>query len=138
MRDQAEALRAHGECTSELNKLLAQQQAALAEARHLEAEAHRSIGAAEVREAAAVAQEKVLKEREAELELRQFHDKAEAKRERLYAEVEARKGRLHKMDAVLSHVALQRSLMQKGRRVKLKDAEGDAPARYIWKAERKR
>jgi U3 small nucleolar RNA-associated protein 11 len=57
---------------------------------------------------------------------------------RAYAELEARTARAEKLGKLGLHMDLQRALLQKGKRVLLKEASGDAPAVFKWKAERKR
>jgi hypothetical protein len=58
--------------------------------------------------------------------------------ERSYAELEARMERSGKMARLGEHMDLQRALLQKGRRVKVADAEGDRPAVFKWKTQRKK
>ena len=59
-------------------------------------------------------------------------------RDRAYAELDERMERSEKLGRLAQHMDLKRALLQKGKRVKVKDAEGEAPAVYKWKAERKR
>ena len=55
-----------------------------------------------------------------------------------YAELAARRERVAKLGKLEAHMDLQRALLQPGKRVKVSDAKGDAPAIYRWRAERKR
>ena len=59
-------------------------------------------------------------------------------RAKMYAELARREERLEKLKQAIAHVQLQRNLHGKGRRKKVKGPEGDAPAVYKWKFERKR
>ena len=64
--------------------------------------------------------------------------RARRERDRAYAELDERMERSEKLGRLAQHMDLKRALLQKGKRVKVKDAEGEAPAVYKWKAERKR
>jgi U3 small nucleolar RNA-associated protein 11 len=64
--------------------------------------------------------------------------RARRERDRAYAELDERMERSEKLGRLAQHMDLKRALLQKGKRVKVKEAEGDAPAVYKWKAERKR
>jgi U3 small nucleolar RNA-associated protein 11 len=64
--------------------------------------------------------------------------RARRARDRAYAELDERMERSEKLGKLAQHLELKRALLQKGKRVKVKDAQGDAPAMYKWKAERKR
>ena len=59
-------------------------------------------------------------------------------KDRAYAELDERMERSEKLGKLAQHMDLKRALQQKGKRVKVKDAEGDAPALFKWKSERKR
>lgn len=69
---------------------------------------------------------------------RRVRKKVERAREGAYAELEERLDRADKLDKLRQHMDLQRALMQKGRRKKVQEASGDAPAVYKWKPERKK
>ena len=64
--------------------------------------------------------------------------KLRKKRDAAYAELEAREERAHKMRKAAKHFEAQRNLLSKGRRVKVKDADGDDVAVFKWKPQRKR
>jgi U3 small nucleolar RNA-associated protein 11 len=55
-----------------------------------------------------------------------------------YAELAARKERVVKLRKLEAHMDLERALLRPGKRMKVADATGDAPAVYKWRAERKR
>jgi U3 small nucleolar RNA-associated protein 11 len=60
------------------------------------------------------------------------------KTEKAYRELERTLKRVEKLENAKSHLKLKRDLMGKGRRYKIKEAEGDKPAVFAWKSERKR
>ena len=64
--------------------------------------------------------------------------RADRAREGAYAELEDRVDRSAKMARLTEHMELEQALLKKGRRVKVADAVGDAPAVFRWKAQRKR
>ena len=55
-----------------------------------------------------------------------------------YAELAARKERIGKLRKLEAHMELERALLRPGKRMKIADATGDAPAVYKWRSERKR
>lgn len=58
---------------------------------------------------------------------------------RAYSEIEAKEDRVKKLTSLELHMDLSRKLLtSRGKRVKVADAEGDLPAVYRWKQERKR
>ena len=57
---------------------------------------------------------------------------------RAFAELDARMERQEKLGRLAQHMDLKRALLQKGQRVKVKEAAGELPAVFKWKAERKR
>lgn len=59
-------------------------------------------------------------------------------KDRAYGELDARMERSEKLGQMAEHMELKKALLAKGRRTKIKDADGDAPAVYKWKPERKR
>ncbi len=62
-------------------------------------------------------------------------EKATARR---YRELSEREARAKKLETLGAHMDLGRALLKKGRRTKVADGEGDAPAVYKWRDERKR
>lgn len=64
--------------------------------------------------------------------------RARREKEKSYAELDARMERSEKLGKLAGHMELKKALLQKGRRTKVKEADGDSPAVYVWKAERKR
>ena len=64
--------------------------------------------------------------------------KMRKKREAAYRELGDRLDREEKIATVAEHLQVRKNLEGKGRRKKVKDAEGNLPAVYMWKAERKR
>lgn len=54
-----------------------------------------------------------------------------------YAELAERRARVAKLKSVGAHMDLCRSLQKPGKRTKVADAKGGAPAQYKWRAERK-
>eukprot|EP00941_MAST-03F_sp_MAST-3F-sp1_P002548 g2548.t1 len=64
--------------------------------------------------------------------------KIKKKRDRAYAELEQRLERAKKMNLLRQHLQSHKDRQGKGKRKKVKDAEGDAPAIYKWKKQRKR
>lgn len=69
---------------------------------------------------------------------RKARKKLEKLRRKSYAELEARQERAQKLHVLSQHMDVSRALLGKGRRVKIADANGDKPAVYMWKTERKR
>jgi len=58
---------------------------------------------------------------------------------RAYSEIEAKEERVKKLSSLELHMDLSRKLLtSRGKRVKVADPEGDLPAVYRWKQERKR
>jgi len=58
---------------------------------------------------------------------------------RAYSEIVAKEDRVKKLTSLELHMDLSRKLLtSRGKRVKVADAEGDLPAVYRWKQERKR
>ena len=58
---------------------------------------------------------------------------------RAYSEIEAKEERVKKLSSLEMHMDLSRKLLtSRGKRVKVADPEGDSPAVYRWKQERKR
>ena len=55
-----------------------------------------------------------------------------------YKELEERKQRHAKLDTLVRTFDTRKALQGKGRRRKVKDAEGDEPAQFKWKQDRKR
>ncbi len=64
--------------------------------------------------------------------------RARREKDRAYAELDQRMERSEKLGKLAQHMDLKRALLGKGKRAKVKDAEGDAPAVWKWKSERKR
>eukprot|EP00939_MAST-03C_sp_MAST-3C-sp1_P004023 g4023.t1 len=64
--------------------------------------------------------------------------KIERRRERAYTELKERTRREKKLSMLRSHLQLHKNLSGKGRRRKVKDAEGSKPAVYKWKQQRSR
>lgn len=64
--------------------------------------------------------------------------KIERRKERAYRELNERVKREKKLGLLRNHLQLQKSLLGKGRRRKVKDATGNKPALYKWKTQRKR
>jgi U3 small nucleolar RNA-associated protein 11 len=62
----------------------------------------------------------------------------EKERRKSYTELERREARSAKLGVLAAHMDVSRALLQKGRRVKVADAQGDAPPQYKWRTERKR
>ena len=71
-------------------------------------------------------------------EARRAAKKARRAKDRAFAELDARQARQETLARLGQHFDAKRALAQKGARVKVKDAEGELPAVYKWKAERKR
>jgi U3 small nucleolar RNA-associated protein 11 len=57
---------------------------------------------------------------------------------RAYEELAQREERSKKLGNLAAHMDLERALLQKGRRKKVKDADGDTPAVYVWKSQRRK
>ena len=55
-----------------------------------------------------------------------------------YNELDQRIKRSEKLGTLIQHMELHQQLLQKGRRVKITEADGNNPAVYVWKPERKR
>lgn len=64
--------------------------------------------------------------------------KIQKKRDRAYAELAQRAERVNKMDTLRLHLQSHKDRQGKGRRKKIRDADGDRPAQYKWKKQRKR
>ena len=64
--------------------------------------------------------------------------KAARKKFARYAEVEARLQRADKLEMVEAHLETRKALRGKGRRRKVASADGDRPAVFKWRTERKR
>lgn len=64
--------------------------------------------------------------------------KIKKKRDKAYSELGQRIKRVEKMDLLRQHLQSHKDRQGKGRRKKVKDAEGDKPAVYKWKRQRKR
>ena len=64
--------------------------------------------------------------------------KARKLKDKAYGELDARMERSEKLGQLAEHMELKKALLAKGRRTKIKDADGDAPAVYKWFPERKR
>ena len=64
--------------------------------------------------------------------------KIERRQERAYAELKERTKREKNLSMLRSHLQLHKNLSGKGRRRKIKDAEGNKPAVYKWKMQRSR
>jgi U3 small nucleolar RNA-associated protein 11 len=64
--------------------------------------------------------------------------KVERKRKRAYRELAQREERVKKMDLLRLHLQSHKDRQGKGRRRKVRDADGDRPAQYKWKKQRKR
>ena len=58
-------------------------------------------------------------------------------RENSYRELSERIDREGKISKVVAHLQLQKNLLGKGKRKKVQSEEGDAPAQYVWKKQRK-
>lgn len=69
---------------------------------------------------------------------RKGRKKLEKLRRGSYAELEQRQERIRKLSTLAAHMDVTRALLQKGKRTKVADAEGEAPAVYVWKPQRKR
>jgi U3 small nucleolar RNA-associated protein 11 len=55
-----------------------------------------------------------------------------------YAELLRRKERVQALEKALSYLELKHNLQKKGKRFKVADGDGDAPARFVWASERAR
>eukprot|EP01118_Nematostelium_gracile_P002740 TRINITY_DN13027_c0_g1_i1.p1 TRINITY_DN13027_c0_g1~~TRINITY_DN13027_c0_g1_i1.p1 ORF type:complete len:149 (-),score=57.79 TRINITY_DN13027_c0_g1_i1:10-405(-) len=64
--------------------------------------------------------------------------KIEKERNKSYSEVVSRIEREGKMKVALDRMQVQKNLMGKGRRTKIKDETDDAPPVYVWSRERKK
>ena len=64
--------------------------------------------------------------------------KARRAKDRAFAELDARQARQETLARLGQHMDTKRALLQKGARVKVKEAEGELPAVFKWKAQRKR
>ena len=64
--------------------------------------------------------------------------KLKKKRKRAYNELNARIEREEKLQATVNHLELRKQLHAGGRRRKVKEGDGNQPAVYRWKRERKR
>lgn len=69
---------------------------------------------------------------------RKSRKKIEKAKRRSYAELEQRQERVKKLTTLAAHMDVTRALLQKGKRVKIADPDGDKPAVYMWKPQRKR
>ena len=98
-----------------------------------EAEAAEALGAAAAAAAAAGAGDAG-----AGAEARRAAKKARRAKDRAFAELDARLARQETLARLGTHMDTKRALAQKGQRVKVKEAEGELPAVYKWKAQRKR
>jgi len=58
--------------------------------------------------------------------------------ERAYGKLNNSLKRVDALQASVDHLDMKKKLLSKGKRFKIKDAEGDRPATYRWKNERKR
>mmetsp|Transcript_13135 Transcript_13135/g.36282 ORF Transcript_13135/g.36282 Transcript_13135/m.36282 type:complete len:217 (-) Transcript_13135:63-713(-) len=65
-------------------------------------------------------------------------EKLDRRREAQYRELAERMKRREKLRNALHHVEVQRNLMQKGRRTRIKPAEDGKPPVFVWKSQRKR
>ena len=72
------------------------------------------------------------------MDARAFRVSARAGPIKGYEELARTQERVEKLASAQEHLKLKRDLMGKGARVKVKDAEGDKPAVFRWKNERKR